>query len=169
MKRFKLLICLIVALLVLSAFSTPLHANVTVNFVRNTVWGTNDADDMAAAEAQIFANVSAIGTSQVLFEFHNDGPWTSSLTAIFFRDGTVIDFNSLIDADDNGGDLGVDFSPGASESPPQGDGGWTSFFETDRDTSVHNGVNNGDPTGEELGIVFDIIGGQTLRMWKLLF
>lgn len=157
-----------VSFLLMVTFCTTAHANITVHFVSNSVWGTNDADAMAVAESQIYADVSAIGSTQALFEFHNDGPAVSSLTDIYFRDGTIIHFNHIIDSDENGGDPGVDFSAGASPpNPPQGDGGWTSFFTTDSDAGQGgvflHGVNNGDPTGEVLGIVFDLLGGQNLN------
>jgi len=143
-------------------FCMPVQANLTVHFVSNAVWGTNDAGDMAIAEAQIFADVSALGGTQALFEFHNDGSGQSVVKSIHFRDGVLIAFNSLIDRD-NSGDPNVDFDPGASESPPQGGGGWTSFFATDANSPPPTwGVNNGSPTGDELGIVFDILGGQTI-------
>ncbi len=42
--------------------------------------------------------------------------------------------------------------------PPPGQFGGTIFFSADSDSPVFmNGVNNGDPTGEQLGIVFDIL------------
>jgi hypothetical protein len=154
---------LLASLLVLSLCITA-EANYTVHFVGNPVWGTNDAGDMAIAEAQIFAEVSALGVSQVLFEFHNDGPGQSAVESIYFRDGGLIDFAYLIDRDYIGGDTNVDFEPGATPpEPPQGGGGWTSFFATDADSPPPKwGINNGNPTGDVLGIVFNLVGSQTL-------
>jgi len=139
-------------------------ANYTVHFVRNPTWGTNIVGDMAIAEAQIFADVSALAGSQVLFEFHNDGLGKSVVESIYFRDGGLITFNSLIDRDVIGGDPAVDFEPGATPpEPPQGGGGWTSFFATDADSPPPTwGINNGNPTGDVLGIVFNLVGIQTL-------
>ena len=162
MKNLKIPICLVAVALVFGAFSTPAHANSTVQFVRNAVWGISAEESMAIAEVQIFADVSALGGSQVLFEFHNDGPDQSVVKAIFFRDGGLIDFNSLQDVD-NSYDPDVDFEPDASGSPPQGGGGWVSFFSTDAETDPPTwGINNGYPTGDALGIVFDIVGGQNI-------
>jgi len=163
----KLLTITVIAAVML-AIGIPAKANFTVHYVGNPVWGTNDTGDMAAAQSQIFADVSALGGTQVLFDFRNNGPVACSLTDIYFRDGNIIQFNYLIDRDENGGDLGVDFSEGATPpEPPQGGGGWTSFFTTDSDPQpggvMLNGVNNGDPTGEVLGIVFDLSGGQTIN------
>jgi hypothetical protein len=167
MKTSRVSIILAVSLFLAGASCTTAFANITIHFVRNAAWGINNLSDMSTAEAQIFADVSALGDTQVLFQFHNDGPGNSSLTDIYFRDGTIISFNSLIDADENGGDPGVDFSEGANPpNPPQGGGGWTSFFTTDSDSGpggvLAHGVNNGDPSGEVLGIVFDLLGGQNL-------
>jgi len=160
MKMKRLLLA---SLLALSLCITA-EANYTVHFVGNPTWGINDAGDMAIAEAQIFADVSALDSTQVLFEFHNNGPGTSVVANIYFRDGGLINFNSLIDRDVVGGDPDVDFEPGASPpNPPQGGGGWTSFFTTDADSPKPTwGINNGNPTGDNLGIVFNLVGSQTL-------
>lgn len=164
MKALRLSTTLVVMVLVFGAFCTTAYANATVHFVRNEVWGVNAEESMAIAEAQVFADVTALGGTQVLFEFHNDGPDQSAVASIYFRDGGLISFNSLIDHDSIGGDPDVDFEPGATPSePPQGGGGWTSFFATDAESPAPTwGINNGDPTGDELGIVFDLVGGQTL-------
>ena len=164
MKKLITVFCL----LVLAAACQSATANFTVHFAGNPVWGTNDADDMAAAQSQIFADVSALGSTQVLFAFHNNGDVLCSLTDLYFRDGTIIHFSYLIDSDEHSGNPGVDFSQGANPpEPPQGGGGWTSFFTADSDAgqggTLLHGVNNGDPTGEVLGVVFDLIGGQNLN------
>lgn len=164
----KKLLVVLFSVLVLIAVCQTAKANFTISFVENPVWGVNNTAGMEAAKSQIFADVSALGASQVLFEFHNNGPVASSLCDIYFRDGTIVSFAYLIDADDHNGDPGVDFSPGAHPpEPPQGGGGWTSFFTTDSDPgqggTLAHGVNNGNPTGEVLGIVFNLIGGQTIN------
>ena len=150
-------------LAILCSLSIPIQANMTLGFEKGP-FSTNDPDAAATLENQIFVVVSSYGTSQVLFEFHNDGPEQASLTDIYFRDGTIIAFNSLIDAD-TGGDVGVDFSENAKPSqPPQGEFPCTIFLSMDSDPPVfQNGVNNGDPTGEQLGIVFDFINGQNIN------
>ena len=149
--------------LMLVAICQTAKANYTVHFVRNATWGTNNNSDMTIAETQIFADLSAVGSTQVLFEFHNNGPGTSVVANIYFRDGDHIAFNSLRDRD-NGYNLNVDFEPGSNPAnPPQGGGGWTSFFATDADNPKPTwGINNGNPTGDALGIVFDLVGSQTL-------
>jgi len=141
----------------LLCFCTGVQANVTLNFVRNPVWGVNSEANMAIAETQIYTMVSAYGDNQALFEFHNDGPNPATLTAIYFRGNGIIPFDdSLIEGP------GVEFTPGASPpKPPQGGGGWNPFFTADSDPGIANGVNSGEP-GEQLGVVFNIIGTQTI-------
>jgi len=152
----------LILIAVVLATAAAAQANVTVHFVRNAVWGVTAEESMAIAEAQIFADVSALGGSHVLFEFHNDGPDQSVVESIYFRDGGLINFAYLIDRN-NGGNLNVDFEPDASGSPPQSGGGWTSFFATDAESPPPKwGINNGNPTGDVLGIVFNLVGGQTL-------
>jgi len=163
MKTEKLVLFL--SLLVLMCLCTSAKANSTLHFVRNPVWGVNVEADMVVAEAQIYALVSAYGTNQALFEFHNDGPDSATLTSAHFRDGGLIAFDSLIDADEGvGGDPCVDFEQlNKDNAPPQGGGGWTSFFATDADSPAPTwGVNEGYPTGEQLGVVFNIVGTQTI-------
>ena len=157
MKKLKL----IAVFLSLVLASTTAQAN-PVYFVRNAAWAPiNSEESMTIAEAQIFALVSAYGTNQALFEFHNKGSDPAVLVKIYLRDGGLIEFNSLQDID-SGHDLNVDFEPDASGSPPQSGGGWISFFSTDADSPMPTwGVNEGVP-GEQLGIVFDLIGGQTI-------
>jgi hypothetical protein len=156
---------LFTTIMVIMFFSTITQANVTISFVENPIWGVNSAVDMSIAESQIYAEVSAYGSDQVLFEFHNDGPDQSVVTSVHFRDGTVIRYDSLIDLDDGiGGDPNVDFSKlDQDNGPPQGGGGWTSFFATDADPSpITWGINNGDPTGDTLGVIFDLKNKKTL-------
>jgi hypothetical protein len=109
--------------------------------------------------------VTDLGGGQVLFDFMNVGPNASSITDVYFDDGTLLGIAGLIDADDGiGGDPGVDFSPGAS--PPDLPGAnnvspafqTTAGFSADSDPPAQpNGVNS----GQMLGIVFDLQGGGT--------
>ncbi len=124
----------------------------------------NVAGDCAIGEVQLSADVSDLGGGQVLFSFLNAGPGASSITDVYFDDGTLLGIAGLIDADDNAlgpfGDAGVDFSQGAS--PPDLPGGGsvgfvvTAGFLADSDPPAQpNGVN---PL-ETLGIVFNLQGG----------
>jgi hypothetical protein len=162
MKKNKLIYIALLVGLALAPSTAQANPTMELRFVRNPAWGVNDEANMIIAETQIYALVSEYDTGQALFEFHNDGPDPAVLTKIYFRNGGLIVFNLLQDVD-SGHDPDVDFEEGASGSPPQSGGGWTSFFSTDAETPMPTwGVNEGDPTGEQLGIVFDLIGGQTI-------
>ena len=115
----------------------------------------NNVADAAAGEAQLSVDVTDKGGGQVLFTFHNDGPASSSITDIYFRDGDLT-FNSFIQDT-----LVVYFEQGASPPELPGAGNdWTSFFKADSEPPPFaEGVNNGTPTGESLGILFDIDSG----------
>lgn len=125
----------------------------------------NSVTDCATGEAQFSVNVSDLGSNQVLFEFTNAGPAASSITDVYFDDGTLLGIAALIDEDDSFGgsfgDPGVDYSLGAS--PPNLPGGnsvgfvVTAGFAADSDPPITaNGVN----PGETLGVVFDLQVGR---------
>ncbi|MCR9093768.1 MAG: PEP-CTERM sorting domain-containing protein [bacterium] len=125
----------------------------------------NSATDCATGEAQLSVDVMDIGGGQVLFDFTNAGPLSSSITDVYFDDGTLLGIAGLIDMDDDAlGSFGhpdVDFSQGAA--PPNLPGGnsigfqVTAGFLADSDPPVApNGVN----PGEMLGIVFDLQPGR---------
>jgi len=139
------------------------EANVTYGFRGIT---NNIVADTAIGEAQLFVDVSAAAGGQVLFTFRNTGPSASSITDVYFDDGTLLSLAALIDKDDGvGGDPGVDFEPGASPgnlpggntaSPPFQ---VTAGFAADSDPPAQPmGVN----PGESLGIIFSLQSGKTL-------
>jgi hypothetical protein len=126
----------------------------------------NVAGDCAFGEAQLSVDATDLGGGQVLFVFSNAGPAASSITDVYFDDGTLLGIAGLVDADDNAlgpfGNAGVDFSQGAS--PGDLPGGNTVGFEVtagflaDSDSPAQpNGVN----PRETLGIVFNLTGGGT--------
>ena len=148
---------LIVQLLIVGLASSSASA-FTLGFSCIT---NNSAPDCASGEAQLSVDVTDLGGGQVLFDFMNAGPDASSITDIYFDDGTLLGIAGLVDADDNAlgyyGDSGVDFSPGAT--PGNLPGGNTIGFVTttdflaDSDPAVQpNGVN----PGEMLEIVFNL-------------
>ncbi len=116
-------------------------------------------------EAQLSVDVTDAGNDQVLFTFLNVGPDASSIADVYFEDSnpmTLLSLNSLIDADENGGDSGVDFSTGATPGnlPAGNTVGFmaTAGFTADSDSPVQpNGVN----PGESLGVLFDIVQGSS--------
>ncbi|MFG0273513.1 MAG: hypothetical protein ACF8QF_00475 [Phycisphaerales bacterium] len=140
--------------------SASIASGATYSFVNIT---GNDVANAAAGEAQLSVEVTSYSASQVLFTFKNVGADAMSITDVYFDDGSLLGLAFLIDADDNGGDSGVDFSQGAS--PPNLPGGnginfnTTAGFLADSDPPAQpNGVN----PGETLGVVFNLVGGQTL-------
>ena len=151
------------AALVMSVLQTTSAAALPLGF--SCITG-NNAGDCAMGQAQLGVNVTDLGGGQVLFMFSNAGPGASSITDVYFDDGTLLGIAGLIDADDNAlgpfGNPGVDFSQGAS--PPNLPGGnligfvTTAGFLADSDPPAQpNGVN---PL-ETLGIVFSLQPGGT--------
>ena len=150
-KRMFVATVLILSILCLSA-----QANVTYSFKHIVEQGDGPTQlaDGAIGEAQLFVDVSDHGNDQVLFTFTNRGPRASSITDVYFDDGTLLGISSI---DDSGS--GVSFSQYAS--PKNLPGGnllsppfvTTSGFSADSDPAVQpNGVN----PGESLGIVFNL-------------
>ncbi|MCK0506837.1 PEP-CTERM sorting domain-containing protein [Aromatoleum anaerobium] len=118
----------------------------------------NNAGDADIGEAQLTVDVTDAGSNQVSFLFANVGLDASSITDIYFDDGTLLGIASII----NG--LGVSFSQGASPGDLPGGNGITPAFETtagflaDSDPPAQpNGVN----PGEQVTIIFDLQGGGT--------
>ena len=147
--------------LLVSALSVPAQA-VTYGFF---CLSGNSATDCAAGESQLFVDVTELGPQEVTFTFYNTGPAASSITDVYFDDGSLLGISSLVDRDDGiGGDSGVDFSLGAS--PPNLPGANNIFpsfqvtagFLADSDPAVQpNGVN----PGEWLAVNFLLQGTQT--------
>jgi hypothetical protein len=116
----------------------------------------NSAIDCGTGEAQLQVEVTAIGLTRASFEFTNSGPGASSITDVYFDDGTLLGIAYIT----NG--TGVDFSQGASPGNlPAGnevdpDFEATAGFTADSNPAVQpNGVN----PGESLIVAFDLIGG----------
>jgi hypothetical protein len=131
------------------AFAQPAGA-VLIGFDAITA---NNVADVAVGESQLFVDVTDAGGFQVLFTFSNTGPAASSITDVYFDDGTLLGIASII----NG--AGVAFSLGASPpNLPSGENAIppfqvTSGFAVDSDPPTQaNGVN----PGETLGILFDL-------------
>jgi hypothetical protein len=118
----------------------------------------NIAGDCAIGEAQLFVDVTDAGGGQVSFLFTNTGADLSSITDVYFDDGTLLGIATIDES------AGVSFSQGAS--PPDLPGGAeasppfqvTAGFLADSDPPAQpSGVN----PGEWLEIVFDLGGGGT--------
>jgi len=125
----------------------------------------NLAGDAAIGEAQLFVDVTPYSGNQVLFTFSNAGSEASSICDVYFEDGSLLGIAEIFDAKYNESLYpGVRFSKGAN--PPDLPSGntmqppfnVTAGFLADSDPKVQpNGVN----PGESLGILFNLIGGQT--------
>jgi hypothetical protein len=120
---------------------------------------TNDKTaDAATGEAQLFMEVANYGSNQVLFRFFNTGPNASSITDIYFDDGTLLGIAEIKNND------GVSFSIGANPSELPGRNGVDPIFETtagfsaDSDPAV---APNGVAPGESVEIIFNLINGKT--------
>lgn len=118
----------------------------------------NSAVNTATAGQYSVEVADGAGAGQVQFIFRNSGPAASSITDVYFDDGTLLGIASVT------GGTGVDFSQGAS--PGDLPGGNTIGFDTTAGFSADsnppaqpNGVN----PGEELTIVFDLINGLTVQ------
>ena len=159
-KRISIL--LVTGILMSCGFGSSVRAEVTYTFAHIAEHG-DDADAILNGEigrAQVFVDITAYDTNQVLFTFRNTGPEPSAITDVYFDDGALLGIAMIIDSDDGtGGNSGVDFLQFATPSDlPAGELLWPPFvtteaFSADADPPVsRNGV---DP-GESLGIVFDL-------------
>jgi len=147
----------------LCLLAAPANAQVTYGFyhVVEPGDGATELADGAIGEAQLFVTVSDPCNSQVLFTFTNTGPKASSITDVYFDDGSLLSIASI----DNS-DPGVSFSSPAS--PPNLPGGnnvsppfvTTPGFSADSDPPVQpKGVN----PGESLGILFNLQDSRTFN------
>lgn len=152
MRRWVLLVALLAGWL----SSAPASA-VSFGFYCLT---QNLAGDCAVGEAQLVVDVTAgPGANQVSFTFTNSGPAASSITDVYFDDGSLLGIASVV----NG--TGVDFAqfasppnlPGGEEADPDFD--VTAGFLADSNPPAQpNGVN----PNETVTIIFNLVGGGTL-------
>jgi hypothetical protein len=157
---------LILFLVLLCLISMPALAGPTYSF--NCV-SNNNAGDAGIGETQIFVEVSQVG-DKALFTFKNVGPEECFISEVYFYDGVLLKIASLIDADESAGgltgDSGVDFTEGASGATGFGNikvggkklvAGYTNVGDADNDPGAVNGVN----PGESLGVLFDLVPGES--------
>ena len=120
---------------------------------------SNSVADPAIGEAQLFVEVKAAAGGQVDFRFFNTGPSASSITDVYFDDGSLLAIASVINM------TGVDFAQGASPGNlPAGNNANPDFEATAGFTADSNSPTapNGVNPGEELTIRFSLQGTQTL-------
>ena len=157
MKSTALRIAAVVAVACLvAAYPSQASASIELGFYGIT---NNIPADVAIAEAQMSVEVSEVSgnASQVLFTFRNTGTEASSITDIYFDDGALLGIASI----DNGDGVAVSFSQDANPGDLPGGGkdfNTTAGFSADSDPAVQpNGVN----PGESVGILFNLIDGQS--------
>lgn len=158
-----------------------LNANVQAATLSFYCITNTSSSNCTTGQAQFTVDVSAFNilptnTSGVLFWFKNTGANASSITDIYFDDGSLLNLAGLIDKDQDTntyaptyvGNTGVDFTQQVLDkvSPSNLPGGKdiadpfiaTGMFMADSDSPVPvNGIN----PGEALGIFFTLQGSQT--------
>ena len=119
----------------------------------------NDVGDAAIGEAQLFMDVTAAGSNQVLFKFTNVGSAASSITDIYFDDDIpLLTFAGFTQS------AGVAYSEGASPTNLPGGNDplyhFSANYGYDSDSPVQpEGVN----PGEWLGITFTLNNATTFN------
>jgi hypothetical protein len=137
-----------------------------------------DSTNGQIGAAQLFMDVTAYGANQVLFTFHNDQvpQWSNCrIAGVYFDDGALLGIAGLIDADQNNGDPGVDFTQDglAKVTPPELPGATNIKFVTTGDYGAKKKFMSADADnpdgpywsvapGESLGIFFNLQSGKTL-------
>ena len=123
----------------------------------------NDVADALIGETQLFVDVlaEAVTDNQVIFQFRNSGPEASSITDVYFDNGTLLGIAAV----DNS-DLGVNFSQHASPGNLPAHNAVDPPFETSAGFSADSdppaqpmGVN----PGESVSITFDLQNGGTAQ------
>ncbi|MDT8281689.1 MAG: VPLPA-CTERM sorting domain-containing protein [Gammaproteobacteria bacterium] len=123
----------------------------------------NNTTDCAIGESQLTVDVSDTGSNTVLFNFFNTGSAQSTISEIYFDDGSLLAIAS-IDKTGKDANIGVSFSQYAT--PPDLPGGNTispafvvtaGFLADADDPAPKWGVN----IGESVGITYTLQGTQT--------
>lgn len=119
---------------------------------------SGSAANCATGSTQLRVDVLNFGANQTLFQFYNIGASSSSITDIYFDDGTLLGIAQVNNSS------GVSFSPPATPGNlPDGNNADPDFvttagFSADSDPPVSpNGVN----PGETLGILFNLQPGKS--------
>jgi hypothetical protein len=151
---------LIIALLAGFAAPKSSYGAITLGFQNISANNTADAESgetQLNVEVRGTADDASLGLNQVRFVFRNSGPNASSITDIYFDDGTLLGIAAI----EQDGDK-VEFSQGAH--PKQLPGGntvgftSTASFSIDSDPPAQpNGVN----PGESVAVVFNLLNGLT--------
>ncbi len=168
---------------VMGVFVSTVQADITeaVTFPFYAIT-SNDPCNAAIGEDQLFMDVFNDG-GYVKFRFRNEGPVHSSITGIWFDDGSLLGIERIIDMETIGdpdpctidGHVDVDFEPDGNQNLPGGNEMEHPFvaikgFTVKSDTPPPKwGVESSDPcTASEyqdqwVQIEFELEGGQTLE------
>lgn len=138
----KKLLWTVAVAIALATVATPADAGPIYSFYCITNNGSNGAGDCAIGEAQLRVEVIDEGGTQVGFKFTNAVGFASSITDIYFDDGTLLGIASITDSG-----AGVAFGQGATPGDlPSGNTASPPFvttagFSADSDPPVSgNGV-----------------------------
>ncbi|MEX2206188.1 MAG: hypothetical protein WEF50_08180 [Myxococcota bacterium] len=121
----------------------------------------NLAGDCAIGEAQLTVDVTDPGGGQVLFSFSNSGPAASSITDVYFDDGSLLELAVVINDLVLPGivDFSQDASPGDLPAGNNADPDFNTTAGFNADSSPPTQPNGVNP-GELLGILFTLQPGQ---------
>ena len=136
---------IIAIVLACAAFLSPQAAAISVGFSKVT---NNNVENLSS---QLSVDITE-GLSGALFTFYNNVGIASSITDIYFDQGTTSLFSSINVIDDSGD--GVSFSAGANPSNLPGGNpiGFSAHFSADSDAPVsQNGVNSSTEWVQFLG------------------
>jgi hypothetical protein len=161
MKRTLLIL---VALMMVASVVPAIATTTTLDFYNIT----NVYGNAANIAKQLSVDVSDVSghSDQVLFTFYNKGTITSSITEIYFDDGSLLALSNVT----NG--TGVNFAQGASPANlPAGNSitpefvASANFLASSASPQVANGVNNYDGSGtqEYVSILFTLQTGKTFN------
>lgn len=158
MKKFSAFLVLLALGSFVFSHATPSHAY-TIGFYRITNNGNPDIS------SQLSVSVEGVTENKVSFTFYNNVGTVSSITDIYFDDGTLLGISTIESS------LGVSFSapatpkdlPGANLiSPPfVTSTAANEYFSADSDSQggvVNNGVNS---SSEWVRIVFSLVNGKS--------
>ena len=144
------------AVMLVSAWSAAPASAVEYTFVCISANNSGICDSIGG---QFVVDVTATGNpNQALFTFTNNGPVASSITDVYFDDGTLLGIASVTDG------AGTDFEQGANPPDLPSGNSVNPDFETTAGFSADSespAPANGANPGESFSILFNLINGKT--------
>ena len=144
---------MVIAAVLLAFLTMPVTANaLSYGFHQITSNGN------AFIASQLRVDVLDAGVGLVEFRFSNAGPVASSITDVYFDDGTLLGIAGIVEG------TGVAFSGPANPGDLPGGNSITPSFETTKGFSADSDVPvmaNGVNPGEFVSIYFNLINGKT--------